>query len=83
MRLSNEAIELVETSARLKKRIVKYFKAKESKYMPKLLAKYGEGVIETEDDLINAIDWFVLFYRFRNGDTFIDRYVQRHKIYLN
>lgn len=78
MVLSQETYEHIEASVRLKKRLIKYFWEKENKFMPQLKAKYKRS-LKTESDIINAIDWFVHCYRFRNGDTFIDRFIKGHK----
>jgi len=73
--LSNKTREYIQTAARLKKKLLNYYKNKEQRYKPIILeqVKYPRP---SQDLLANGIEWFIYCYRFKNGDTFIDRFIK-------
>ena len=79
MALQKEMQERVELALRLKKSLVEYYRQKEKKYRPIILAKYKDRKIEGQSDEIRAVDWFIHCYRFRNGDSLIDHFIKENK----
>lgn len=73
--LSNETHEYLKMAARLKKKLLNYYKNKEQKYKPVILEQIKDSV-PGQDLLANGIEWFIYCYRFKNGDTFIDRFIK-------
>jgi len=79
MALQKEMQERVELALRLKKSLVEYYRQREKKYRPIILVKYKDRKIEGQSDEISAVDWFIHCYRFRNGDSLIDRFIKENK----
>ena len=80
MKLSKETTELVRMSLNLKRQIVDYYKKdrdipKYKSIIEKKFANPSDGLL----DEVDGIDWFIHNYRFRNGDTFIDRFIRSHE----
>lgn len=80
MALPENTAARVELAGKLKQRLVKYFHNKESKFMPLILNTYAKNkVMDGENELFNAIDWFIHCYRFKKGEYFIDRFISSHE----
>lgn len=80
MALGKEMQERVELALRLKKSLVEYYRQREKKFKPLILTSYfKDREITRQSDEINAVDWFIHCYRFRNGDSLIDRFIKENK----
>ena len=77
MIFSNEILEQIATAARLKARLVKYYLKRENKYKP-IISEYINKLGTKKDIMVNAIDWFIHCYRFRNGNSLIDLFIKGH-----
>ncbi|MGI6065897.1 MAG: hypothetical protein ACOYI2_05320 [Bacillota bacterium] len=80
MVLSEETVARIELAGKLKQRLVKYFHSKERRFIPLILKNYSKkNGSESEDEKINAYDWFIHCYRFKDGNYFIDRFIKGHQ----
>ncbi len=69
--------ELIEVAGRLKQRLVEYYRAAKEGYPKRAEREYRRGRSrDVPMDEVDCADWFIHWYRFRNGDTFIDRFVK-------
>jgi len=83
MALSKEMQEQIKLAVRLKRNLVEYYRQREKRFKPILLSKYSKShKIKGESEEVNAIDWFIHSYRFRNGDSMIDLFIKenRHRL---
>lgn len=78
MVLANETLEHVKIASRLKNALMDYYKKREQKYKPIILAKYAQNLDIREDVMANGIDWLLHCFRFDKGDTLIDRFIKKH-----
>ena len=79
MALRKKVRKRVELALRLKKSLVEYYRKKEKKFKPIILTSYfKDREIKRQSDEINAVDWFIHCYRFRNGDSLIDCFIKEN-----
>lgn len=74
MLLSEELGRQVNVARDLKKRLIEFYVKREKKYQPILSDKFNQ----TENNIAhkeNVIDWFLHEYRFRNGETVVDKFL--------
>ena len=67
--------KLAEVAGSLKRRLVEYYR--KQGYSGRAMREYRRGRAERgEVDEVECADWFIHHYRFRNGDTMIDRFMK-------
>lgn len=67
--------KLAEVAGSLKRRLVEYYR--KQGYSGRAAREYRRGRAERgEVDEVECADWFIHHYRFRNGDTLIDRFMK-------
>ncbi len=70
-----ETDKLAEVAGSLKRRLVEYYR-KEG-YSQRATREYRRGRAKSGAvDEVECADWFIHYYRFRNGDTVIDRFIK-------
>jgi len=80
MALSKEMQERIKLAVCLKKSLVEYYRQREKMFKPILLSKYFKSKkIKEESKENNAIDWFIHYYRFRDGDSMIDLFIKENR----
>lgn len=78
MVLSNETLEHIAIARQLKNNLINYYKKREQKYKPIILARYLKNHAIREDVMANGIDWLIHCFRFDKGDSLIDRFIKKH-----
>lgn len=67
--------KLAEVAGSLKRRLVEYYR--QEGYSERAMREYRRGRAKRGVvDEVECADWFIHYYRFRNGDTLIDRFMK-------